>query len=143
MLDIEIETDFEYFENLLSLFRKSTVYTAHPKLPPHGHPVIDKRPSLKLLPFIYYPVDKLYSAWRNLVQLSFEMEISGTELPPSFTEDLVDVGRQCLEVQIDLWYSGLVEAYKNGDLNQTLLVVDVSKPKFLIILARPRPDRGH
>ncbi|CAG0925024.1 unnamed protein product [Notodromas monacha] len=97
-----------------------SVYTAHLSLPPHGHPVIAKRPHLNLEPFVWYNKSQIWSAWENLVLLGLELELQGNTLTPGLKEDIVDIGRQCLEVQFDELYVRLLERFKKKDVNKVL-----------------------
>ncbi len=78
----------------------------------HGRIVLVKRPSLTLKPDIWYDPNLVYKAWDLFVTASNEFKSSDL-----FRYDLVDVGRQALQLLYDEMYGNMKTSFANEDLN--------------------------
>ncbi len=77
----------------------------------HGRVVLVKRPSLTLKPDIWYDPNLIYKAWDLFVLASNEFKSSDL-----FRYDLVDVGRQALQLLYAEMYGSMKTSFANKDL---------------------------
>ncbi|KAF4517969.1 hypothetical protein B566_EDAN005336 [Ephemera danica] len=76
-----------------------------------GKYIMCRRPSLKLKPVVWYNASDVMVAWDHLMSVSHHIPTSGT-----LQHDLVDVGRQSLQLMAAYFYTKIVLAYRKKDI---------------------------
>uniref|UniRef100_T1JFM2 Alpha-N-acetylglucosaminidase n=1 Tax=Strigamia maritima TaxID=126957 RepID=T1JFM2_STRMM len=82
----------------------------------HGAYVVVKRPSLRLIPSMWYQEEDLLDAWDNLLEIGNNISCNET-----YQYDLVDVTREVLQTLSNQFYQQLVDSFKAKNKTGVLL----------------------
>ncbi|KAF5280152.1 hypothetical protein FQA39_LY18128 [Lamprigera yunnana] len=89
---------------------KDSVYNFDLLLPMRGKYVLTRRPSINIVPWIWYDFCDLMQAWNYFLKADALSKSAG------YLHDVVDVTRQVLQVLIDKYYKVIKKSYKLKNL---------------------------
>lgn len=78
-----------------------------------GQFAVTKTPSLNIITWAWYKYADLFDAWRTFLKASDNLKDS-----PAYLHDVVDLTRQVLQVNGDIYYNKLVEAFRKKNINE-------------------------
>lgn len=96
---------------------KNSVYNYKIPIRLHGYGyVVCKKPSLRLIPLIWYNVSDVLTAWDLFVNMPHSQMLKHEEFNKNYLYDLVDITRQALQILFDQTYQNLIVNYIKQDL---------------------------
>ncbi|XP_060531766.1 alpha-N-acetylglucosaminidase [Cylas formicarius] len=126
------DPSLEYAWNIL----KDSVYDFKGIEKIRGQYAITKTPSLNISPWSWYNYSALFDAWHSFLSASDNLNHSS-----AYLHDLVDLTRQVLQVNGDIYYVKLIDAFQSKnfeDFRNTAIIFDGIFRDLEMILASDR-----
>ncbi|CAG9765501.1 unnamed protein product [Ceutorhynchus assimilis] len=105
---------------------KDTLYNFNGIERLRGQFVVTKTPSLNIVPWTWYNYTEVFNAWNSLILASDNLKNS-----PGYLHDLVDLTRQVLQDNGDIYYEKLVKTFRNKDLIEFQKLATIFRGIFL------------
>ncbi|XP_066253772.1 alpha-N-acetylglucosaminidase [Euwallacea similis] len=105
---------------------QSTIYDFKDTGRLRGQFVITKTPSLNIVPWTWYDPDVVIETWKTFLQASDNLKDS-----PGYLHDLVDLTRQVLQENGDLYYNKLISAFNDKNITEFQKLATVFRGIFL------------